>query len=50
LNDEESDGIVFAILPRLKAASITNNRWDLDNFAKPKDYPGFPKEVFFKTK
>lgn len=46
LNDGESDGICFAILPRKKASAFVKERWDLDNFPKPKDYPGFPKQDY----
>ncbi|KAJ3275360.1 hypothetical protein HDV01_000652 [Terramyces sp. JEL0728] len=46
LNSEESDDITFAILPRDSASSILKKRWDLDNFPKPRDLPGFPKQVY----
>ena len=45
-NDDETDSIVFAILERAKATEVVKSRWDLDNFPKPKEYPGFPKEKF----
>lgn len=46
LNSDESDDITFAILPKDTAASILKKRWDLDNFPKPRDLQGFPKQVY----
>lgn len=46
LDDDQSDNIVFSILRRSKLTSVLKERWDLDNFAKVKDYPGFPNEDY----
>ena len=46
--DDSSDPIIFGILPRKRASAILKERWDLDNFTKPKDYPGFPKDDFVR--
>ncbi len=45
LNEDEIDPVVFAILPRSKVASISKQRWDINNFPKAKEFPLFPKEV-----
>jgi hypothetical protein len=46
LNAEETDSFVFGIVPRSKASHITKNRWDLDQFTKPRDVQGIPKEDY----
>ncbi|KAI8893813.1 hypothetical protein BC833DRAFT_624524 [Globomyces pollinis-pini] len=40
------DSIVFALLPRKTATNVLKTRWDLDNFPKPRDMTGFPKEHY----
>ncbi|KAL2917839.1 Coiled-coil domain-containing protein 47 [Polyrhizophydium stewartii] len=46
LNDKIADPFIFAILPRKNADSIIKNRWDLRDFPKARDLPGFPKSEY----
>jgi hypothetical protein len=46
MNPEETDSVVFGILPRSKVSDISKSRWDLDQFAKAKEVAGFPKDDF----
>ncbi|KAK5672146.1 Coiled-coil domain-containing protein 47 [Batrachochytrium dendrobatidis] len=45
-NDKVADPFTFAILPKATGDSIKANRWDLNNFPKVRDLPGFPKSHY----
>ncbi|KAJ3304070.1 Coiled-coil domain-containing protein 47 [Kappamyces sp. JEL0829] len=46
LNEDESDPAVVAIVPRAKATAMTKQRWDLDNFPRPRELAAFPKDDY----
>ncbi|KAJ3296185.1 Coiled-coil domain-containing protein 47 [Borealophlyctis nickersoniae] len=46
LNKEESDPIIFAILPTSSAPEVVKERWDLNDFAIKRDLAGFPKQYY----
>eukprot|EP00842_Homolaphlyctis_polyrhiza_P004823 jgi/Hompol1/5341/HPOL_001236-RA len=44
LQDNIADQFLLAILPKYNVDSILKSRWDLANFPKARDFPGFPKD------
>ncbi|KAI8918008.1 hypothetical protein BC831DRAFT_516334 [Entophlyctis helioformis] len=45
-DDKVADPFVLSILPFRTNNKIVKSRWDLNNFTKPRDLPGMPKDEY----